>query len=323
MISVVMPVYGVEQYIEQSLDSMLAQTEKNFELILVDDGSKDRSGQICDEYAKKDARIRVIHQANGGLCRARNAGLDVAQGDYIIFPDPDDWVDEHFLETLLWHMTPNGLSAVRANGDDSPFRQETAVTELTMAQAQVSILDTHGMQGVVWNKLFDVQLLRKNNLRFDPELLAEDFCFVMVYCNLATGKCFLSDARLYHYRQVQGSLSHNKFHRNSKITKFHTTEFEALSSTTNVLMDDAQVQEAFRQRLTRVAGLDVRTMQAHGMTKDPDYKKKVAFIRKHVIRYLKGTTGSRGNKLSVLLSAISPALELKVWELSENKRMGN
>lgn len=101
LISIIIPVYKVEKYIHKCVDSVLAQTYKNLEIILVDDGSSDCSGKICDEYAPKDARIKVIHQSNGGISAARNAGIKVAQGEYFSFIDSDDWIDPLFIETLL------------------------------------------------------------------------------------------------------------------------------------------------------------------------------------------------------------------------------
>lgn len=92
ILSIIVPVYNVEQYLPRCIDSILEQTFQNFELILVDDGSKDKSGEICDEFAKKDNRIIVIHQENKGVNTARNAGLDIATGSYITFVDSDDWI---------------------------------------------------------------------------------------------------------------------------------------------------------------------------------------------------------------------------------------
>ena len=91
-ISVIVPVYNVEKYLHRCVDSILAQTFNDFELLLIDDGSKDKSGAICDEYAAKDSRVRVFHKENGGVSSARNLGLENAKGDWIIFIDSDDWI---------------------------------------------------------------------------------------------------------------------------------------------------------------------------------------------------------------------------------------
>ena len=102
MLSVIIPVYNVEKYLSRCVDSVLNQTYKNFELILVDDGSLDNSPVICDEYENKDSRIKVIHKENGGLSSARNAGLEICKGDYIFFIDSDDWLtDENVLEEFI------------------------------------------------------------------------------------------------------------------------------------------------------------------------------------------------------------------------------
>ena len=102
-ISVIVPVYNVEQYLPRCIDSILDQTFTDFELLLIDDGSKDKSGEICDNYAKKDSRIRVFHKENGGVSSARNLGLYNAKGKYIAFIDADDWVENEYLRIMYKH----------------------------------------------------------------------------------------------------------------------------------------------------------------------------------------------------------------------------
>ena len=101
LISVIVPVYNVEPYLRQCIDSILNQTYTDFELILVDDGSTDRCPEICDKYKEKDDRVRVLHKTNGGLSDARNHGIDIANGDYITFIDSDDMVSKDYLEVLI------------------------------------------------------------------------------------------------------------------------------------------------------------------------------------------------------------------------------
>ena len=101
LISVIVPIYNVEEYLNECVDSILNQTYKNLEIILVDDGSTDKSGIICDDYAKIDSRIKVIHKKNGGLSDARNVGIDRALGEFIIFIDSDDYIDHSMCEILL------------------------------------------------------------------------------------------------------------------------------------------------------------------------------------------------------------------------------
>ncbi len=104
LISIIIPVYNVEQYLHRCVDSVLNQTYKNLEIILVNDGSPDNCPFICDEYAKKDKRIIVVHKENGGLSSARNAGLEIVQGEYISFIDSDDWIHENYIEILYKNL---------------------------------------------------------------------------------------------------------------------------------------------------------------------------------------------------------------------------
>ena len=111
-LSVIVPVYNVEQYIHKCVASILSQTFADFELILVNDGSPDNCDKICDEYASKDNRVKVIHKKNGGVSEARNVGLDAATGEYISFIDPDDWIDKNMYEQTLAYMADNDLDIV-------------------------------------------------------------------------------------------------------------------------------------------------------------------------------------------------------------------
>ena len=116
-ISIIVPVYKVEKYLDKCVKSILAQTFKDFELILVDDGSPDNCGKMCDDFSKRDERVRVVHKKNGGVSSARNAGLKIATGDYIIFIDSDDYIDEN----MFSHMVHN---AKINNSDIEPTRQK-------------------------------------------------------------------------------------------------------------------------------------------------------------------------------------------------------
>ena len=114
LISVIVPAYNVEKYLARCVDSILTQTYENPEVILVDDGSKDASGQICEELAKTDARIRVIHKENGGLSSARNCGIDQTRGDYLAFVDSDDWIEPESCRWMLERAEQTGAPMVCA-----------------------------------------------------------------------------------------------------------------------------------------------------------------------------------------------------------------
>lgn len=107
--TIIVPVYKVEKYLRRCLDSLVNQTYKNLEIILVDDGSPDNCGAICDEFVQKDSRISVIHKENGGLGSARNAGLEICNGVYVLFVDSDDWVENNYVEVMLDYKTENNI----------------------------------------------------------------------------------------------------------------------------------------------------------------------------------------------------------------------
>ena len=109
-ISVIVPVYNTEKYLHRCIDSILAQTFTDFELLLIDDGSKDNSGAICDEYAAKDSRVRVFHKENGGVSSARNLGLDNVRGEWVTFVDSDDWVEKEYIELFVKNIDDLGIS---------------------------------------------------------------------------------------------------------------------------------------------------------------------------------------------------------------------
>lgn len=179
-ISVIVPIYKAEKYLHKCVDSILAQTFKNFELILVDDGSPDRSGQICDEYAIKDPRIKVIHKPNGGVSSARQCGVDHASGVYTIHADPDDWVESTMLEELY-------AKAVSENADMviCDFYRDTGTKSVYVRQ-RPSALDHktvrkelfQQLHGSCWNKLLKRACYSRLGIRFQEDLsFCEDLYF--------------------------------------------------------------------------------------------------------------------------------------------------
>lgn len=184
-ITVVVPVYNMAAYLSACIDSLLKQTFQSYEIILVDDGSVDGSAGLCDQLAEKHEKIRVIHKPNGGLSSARNCGIDHAKGEYIIFPDPDDWVEPNYLEYLIT-LLENENADLSVCG----FYRFTQKGEKPFVLHPKAILDTKTalrwlvlpseFSGYVWNKLFSVKTIREAGLLFDEELSSlQDlhFCF--------------------------------------------------------------------------------------------------------------------------------------------------
>ena len=220
LISIIVPVYNVEDYLERCIHSILNQTYKHLEIVVVDDGSTDRSGMACDEYEKQDSRIKVIHKANGGLASARNAGLDVATGSYIGFVDSDDYIDEDMYAELYYKCIKYDLDVVAArfvptiDGRDE-ILQTTKEFQIfsgeTMLRINLFGHEKYVVTSSVWDRLYKADVIK--NLRFPDGRKYEDICF-STYAFLKAYKCGYYDKILYHYTirddSIMGMGARNK-----------------------------------------------------------------------------------------------------------------
>lgn len=207
MISVIVPVYKVEKYLQRCVDSILAQTEGNFELILVDDGSPDQCGKICDDYALKDGRVTVIHKENGGLSDARNAGLKIAKGDYTAFVDSDDWLEPEYLEILLQGIEGADIcecGIFRTDGNDVIQKPENPRRAVYSGQeALKNLINDHLFHQYVWNKLYRTEVIK--GVMFEKGKTHEDeFWTYQVFGN--SQRVAIIDDILYNYFQRPDSI---------------------------------------------------------------------------------------------------------------------
>ena len=211
-VSVIVPVYNVEVYLPECVESILNQSMRNLELILIDDGSPDSCGRICDEYSAKDSRVRVIHQENHGVSFARNAGLSIASGDYIGFVDPDDYVAPDMLETMLRVAEENdcdiaicGFTNCRENGE---LIDQSAVPEGVYSREDL-ILSIYGMpnrfHGSMCNKLFSCEILA--GLAFDETVAIGEDWLLLYECYLKTEKAVAVDGCFYTVRSRNNSAT--------------------------------------------------------------------------------------------------------------------
>ena len=203
-ISIVIPVYNVEKFIVQCIESILAQTFTDWELILVDDGSLDASASICDDYACRDKRIRVIHKKNGGVSSARNVGLDNASGEYVCFIDSDDWVDPSYLADFKmdYYDADVYISGARYDtyGKTYSYKQyESVYCSDVKVMSECFVHQKLMDNGYPWGKLFRTNILISNGLRFDERLsFNEDHIFVFEFFLLAKSM-YVSGSYGYHY----------------------------------------------------------------------------------------------------------------------------
>lgn len=231
-ISVIVPVYNVEKYLPRCIDSILSQTFTEFELLLIDDGSPDNCGKICDEYVAKDSRVRVFHKPNGGVSSARNLGLDKAQGGWITFIDSDDYVGKEYLAEFVNIVTKCDAEFVVINNYGNILEGNT---EKILMRDDYDILfseDCFHRVCAPWGKLFNLDIIRTLNLRFNQELsLGEDVIFVLSYL-LGISKLVQIKSCSYCYELRDGSLT-----KKENSYEYESTTSEKFSLLVNPIID--------------------------------------------------------------------------------------
>lgn len=228
LVSIIVPVYNVEPYLRKCLDSILAQTFTDWEAILVDDGSTDRSGEICDEYAKRDIRVRVIHKENGGVSSARNFGIEKSRGAWFIFCDADDMLYNDALSKMVDCIGDNidsvcGGYITIDETDAFLSRSYTKSYKITIGRDD-ALTDFYKhvygdlFNGYLWNRLLKADIIHKYNLQFREDIyVKEDGLFLVQYFCCSNGKHAYFSAPVYKYRQnMSGAMKTYNKHYNKK-----------------------------------------------------------------------------------------------------------
>ena len=311
MITLVVPVYNMEQYLPRCMESLLNQTCQDYEIVLVDDGSDASTAGMCDSYAAAYPElVRVVHKPNGGLSSARNAGIDAAKGEFVIFPDPDDWVEPHYVQSLMAHQREYQADMVCLGhyvdtADSSvPAGNREEMMLLEGAEGQRGLLLSPRMQGFSWNKLYRLDIIRDHGLRFPDGMgTTEDLYFSYRYLAYAQRVCHAPGVLCYHYCQREGSSTHSSFSR-EKMGTIKTYEY---------IIDDCSGRDP---ELARCAADEICTsavnllwMLVNSGEKDAD---TMIYIRKNILQTLPGYFRSRiyggGRKVQALLALICPQL---------------
>lgn len=223
-ISVIIPIYKVERYIEKCVNSVINQTFKKLEIILVNDGSPDKSPKICEEYASKDNRIKVIHKSNGGVSSARNAGLEIATGEYILFVDADDWLEQDMCEYLI-------NNAIRYDADISCsgfYCDRTKSSDIRSTPKDIylqsnddcisNFLEKKYFSFCIWNKLFNRKIVMD---KFDESLSIGEDGYFLFRAVLNSNKVIFGKEAKYHYNIRNNSATQSDFN----IKSFGTLHF--------------------------------------------------------------------------------------------------
>ena len=292
MISVIVPVYNVEKYLEKCIDSLVNQTYKNLEIILINDGSKDNSLKICQKYAKKDARIKLITKENEGQAIARNKALDIVSGDYIGFVDSDDWIDldtyDYLYSLILKYNADCSFIKIRKGNYDY---QEDDYEEIIYKNDK--IIEEYLKYGMktgeysLCSYLFNKDLL--NNLRFPNGRVNEDIPFI--YEALDNAKILVkSNKYSYNYRMSENSTTRNYFKKRDLDLILACDDLERLGKTKN-----KTIKKLIKQKRDRSDFSLLAKIAYYGLENEIDFKDEIELMKKNI----------RNNYFELLLSNMS------------------
>lgn len=256
LISIIVPVYNAESYLDECIKSILSQTNPNFEVIVIDDGSTDRSGQICDNYAAQDHRIKVFHQNNAGVSAARNKGLEEVSGEWITFVDSDDYISENFLSDFV---AESYFKAGLIYNNTFRFGNETQKKMFNFKNELVSIklfLEEHMITsyGFVHSKFFGRCIIQKYNIRFNVKLhFAEDSMFILDYLKYIDS-VYLSNKANYYYRDTANSLVKKLYPNDKELYLLQESKrlLEEIIDKKEIVIDKQKVDKEFQYYIYRV-----------------------------------------------------------------------
>ncbi len=291
VISIIVPIYNVEKYLKRCLESLLAQSYPALEIILINDGSKDGSLEICYEYAKRNSHIKVIDKKNEGVSIARNRGIEAATGQYIGFIDPDDWVEPNAYEALYHHIkkwaaplclcnyykdTKKKSSAKCFNFKDEVLKDKEIITKLVNDMVGMpDLLPKYiCVMGCVWRGLFKTEFIKQHQLRFEPGVsIMEDLVF-MVQALLKCSTVAIDQGVRYHYVQNPNSTLHSY---NKRLWEDQLKVYALLEKS----LIEAQIEEEMRNRLDfRYIGMVLTAIKNETyLKKNSDLKDTVAHIK--------------------------------------------
>lgn len=270
LISIIIPVYKVEKYLEKCIQSVINQTYENLQIILVDDGSPDNCGKICDEYAKKDHRIEVIHKSNGGLSDARNKGLEIAKGEYIGFVDSDDYIESDMYEVLYNLLKQYNVDVSICNfytvsqGKIAIKNADNGIKEYNRIEILKEILLDNNIQSYAWNKLYKKELF--NEIKYPVGKKYEDIgttFYLLEKCN----KVVVTGKPEYYYINRQDSIVNNV--TESTITDYIELIIQRYDYIEENIKELSSYNKDYLKRILKTAEKDIKSLNEVG-----DYTKK-------------------------------------------------
>lgn len=310
-VSIIIPVYNTEKYISKCIDSIIGQSFTDFDLILVNDGSTDNSGGICDNYALKDERISVVHKPNEGQSSARNAGLDIASGEYISFIDSDDWIDPDFYHKLLDYADAQGADIAACNlyvvnqwDETRPFTPDARSKVYSRGEAIEEIFSNKILTFSPCNKIYKRHVF--DDLRFDQNIILEDMDLSYQIIHRANKIAYLEEP-LYFYRYNSDSTLRKKF------TLKRIDEYDVKKRMYEFYLKNypALADQVYLELL--LTGINLfRLISIHHRETLQEYKYLMGFDRKILRQLLSNRKLDRKKKNEVSLILITPKINIGI-----------
>ena len=312
-VSIVIPAYNVEKYIGKCLESIMSQTYKNIEIIVVDDGSTDKTAQIVDDYRNRDNRMVVLHKENSGVSEARNSGIDIATGDYLVFVDADDFLDDTYVEYMLslasivdsdFCMSMNCYTK-----KEEKQTLEDNIRNMSPDQAVALLLSPRVIVGC-WNKMFKREFLIRNKIRFSSTLFYGEGLHFITRAARVANVVTVGERKVYYYRRNNELSATTKFN----IEKMINGEKSLKIIKEDIVKDSPEINIMWKLHMCMFCLGAITKIEANGYKKiyKKEYNHWLWYIRNNFVEILKSKDVSKYRKCMLLGGCISPRIMMKL-----------
>lgn len=316
LISIIVPAYNVEKYVEQCIISILEQSYSNIEVIIVNDGSTDNTGQIIDKISESDSRVRVLHKKNGGVSAARNSGIEMAKGEYLVFVDGDDYISQDYVEYMLSLIESTNSDfclskyCYTKRGEKQTINE--CVEKLQPEDATALLLSPQVIVGC-WNKIFKKSLLIDNNIRFSTTLFYGEGLSFITTVSQVSKSIGVGNRKVYYYRRNNEDSATTKF----DINKLYNGEKALNKIGSELIINSPKVKGMFKLHMCLFSLGALVKIRANYLEREylNDYKRWKAYIRNNYFEILVNRDVSLYRKLMLLGGCLSPTLMMKLEKI--------
>lgn len=316
LISIIVPVYNGQEYLERCLNSILNQKYDLWECILLDDGSRDLSGEICDTYGDKDKRFKVIHKENSGVSDTRNYGLKIAKGKYVVFIDCDDYVDENYIYELYKNMVSAGADMSACGyiiNEDKGFKYSERKSILNRNEALEFMFLSKGFKGYISNKMYSKKIIDKYNIKFNQSIkYCEDLLFNYEYISRCNKFIYIYSVLFFYYQSKNSATNSRKYGRSFNENWMHFTDaYDILLK--KIPDEQKKLREMVRVEKFRHVATNVRLMARFSKKDCYEYSEFREYLKKNIFEYILSNSVGMKQKLGGLITLISPEFSSKIW----------